>query len=130
MRRGALSQFVAYASVGAIGTAVQYSALFVLVRTGTFQAVAASCVGAVAGALVNYTLNYHVTFRSSEPHRTIAPRFFFIAVSGISTNSLLMSLLVHGLHMPWPTAQCATTICVLVVTYTTNSLWAFQTRQP
>ena len=43
-------------------------------------AVAASTLGAIAGALVNYSLNHRFTFASDKAHRQALPRFAVVAV--------------------------------------------------
>jgi len=129
VRGGRFARFVAYACVGAAGTAVQYVVLAVLVSTGTLGAVAASCVGAAAGAVVNYLLNHRFTFRSDNAHRVAAPRFFVVAAAGVACTSLLMTVFTHAWLMPWLVAQCVTTACLLALTYTINSAWAFRSAE-
>ncbi|KVG64486.1 GtrA family protein [Burkholderia pseudomultivorans] len=122
-------RFVRYASVGAIGTAVQYGTTAMLVSLRACEVVVASCAGAIAGAGVNYLLNYHVTFRATGAHCTTALRFFSVAVPGIAINGALMWLLSHRGGWPWLPAQCMSTVIVLVMTYTANSLWTFRMRR-
>lgn len=129
MMSRAMLRFVGYACVGAAGTTVQYLVLVALVSMHALEAVAASCVGAVAGAIVNYCLNYRFTFRATHAHRKAAPRFFLVAGAGLGLNGALMSVLTHWARLPWWLAQCATTACVLVLTYTASSIWTFRPRQ-
>jgi putative flippase GtrA len=117
-------RFCAYACVGAAGTGVQYVVLYALVSSKMLGAVAASCIGAI----VNYLLNYHLTFRSTSRHAHVAPRFFAVAAAGIAVNSVCMFLLANCLHVPYLIAQCAATVCVLATTYVANSIWAFKTH--
>ncbi len=126
MTRSGFRRFVGYACVGATGTIVQYVILAVLVSSRTCGVVAASCIGAVAGGVVNYLLNYHITFRATGSHRQTAPRFFAIAILGIVLNSALMFVLTHPSTMSWLPAQFITTASVLLLTYTASSLWTFR----
>ena len=121
-------RFCAFACVGATGSGVQYVVLFALVSTKMLGAVAASCIGAVFGAIVNYALNYHLTFRSTGRHAHVAPRFFAVAAAGVVVNSVCMFLLANCLRVPYLLAQCAATVCVLATTYVANSIWAFKTH--
>ncbi len=121
-------RFCAYVCVGATGTGVQYVVLFALVSTKMLGAVAASGIGAVFGAIVNYVLNYHLTFKSTGRHAHVAPRFFAVAAAGLAVNSVCMFALVNYLHLPYLLAQCAATVCVLATTYVANSIWAFKTH--
>jgi putative flippase GtrA len=74
-----LRRFMIYAAVGATGTSVQYVTLFALVQLHICGPLVASCVGAVAGAITNYGMNYRFTFQSSEGHSKTATRFFIVA---------------------------------------------------
>jgi len=118
-----------YACVGATGTAIQYLVLGTLVRTHVLGVVAASCVGALCGAIVNYGLNYRFTFRNAPPHRTAAPRFVLVAAAALGLNGALMFVLTHWTPLPWLPAQCITTACVLLLTYTASSVWTFRARR-
>ncbi|VWB67976.1 hypothetical protein BPS26883_03217 [Burkholderia pseudomultivorans] len=122
-------RFVRYASVGAIGTAMQYGTTAMLVSLRACDVVVASCTGAIAGAGVNYLLNYHVTFRAVGSHCATALRFFPVAALGIAVNGVLMWLLSYRGRWPWLAAQCMSTGVVLVTTYTANSLWTFRIRR-
>jgi putative flippase GtrA len=124
-----IRRFVGYTCVGAAGTAVQYGVLSALVLVHACGAVVASALGALGGAIVNYGLNYHLTFRATRSHREAAPRFFAVAAVGVALNSALMYVLIHLLGIGWLLAQFATTGCVLILTYCANSLWTFQTRR-
>ncbi|CAG9226974.1 membrane hypothetical protein [Paraburkholderia tropica] len=126
MRRVALTRFVGYACVGATGTLVQYMTLAALVMAHTVGPVVASCLGAVAGALINYYLNHRFTFRSGLPHAKSAPRFFVIAAAGLALNGALMLVLTHLADVAWMVAQCVTTAVLLVLTYTASSVWTFR----
>lgn len=122
-------RFVGYACVGATGTAMQYAVLATLVSLHALGAVAASCIGAIAGAIVNYGLNYRFTFRATGAHHRTAPRFFAVAVAGIVINSALMFAFTRWLRLSWLPAQCITTGCVLLLTYTASSLWTFRVHR-
>jgi putative flippase GtrA len=126
--RDQVARFCTYACVGAAGTVVQYLVLAVLVSTHLLGPAAASGLGAVGGALVNYLLNYRFTFRSTGAHRTTAPRFLVVAAAGVGLNSALMLLLADQLRVPWMAAQLMTTACVLALTYSANSVWSFRSR--
>jgi putative flippase GtrA len=118
-------QFVRYAGAGAIGTAAHYAVLIALVQLAGIAAVAASTAGAVAGALVNYGLNYRFTFASDKAHVHALPRFAAVALGGIALNALVMAavLAVFGPH--YLVAQVVATGAVLVAGYVANRAWTF-----
>jgi putative flippase GtrA len=106
MKNIKLFRFLKYTCVGAAGTAFQYMILILLVSTGSTGPVAASSVGAIFGAIINYILNYHFTFRSRENHSRSAPRFFFVAITGFCVNWVSMT-----------------------VTFLANTAWTFNPKQ-
>jgi putative flippase GtrA len=119
-------QFALFVIVGTLATGTQLLCLVSLVEFGAWPPLAASCVGAAAGALVSYWLNYHHTFRSIRPHRTALPRFLAAAVAAFILNGALLAglLWLFGLH--YLLAQVVTTLLVLVFTFTAGRLWAFR----
>jgi putative flippase GtrA len=129
VRRAELLRFIGYAFVGAGGTAVQYAVLASLVFVKLSGAVTASCIGAIAGAVVNYLLNYRFTFKASGSHRRAAPRFAIVAGAAIALNGALMAALTHHLSVAWLPAQAATTLCVLLFTYAASACWTFRAER-
>jgi putative flippase GtrA len=124
-----LVRFVAYAGVGAIGTAAHYAVLTSLVLMQACGPWLASAFGASVGAVLNYVLNYRLTFRATASHGKTAPRFFAIATAGVGLNYALMLVLIQRLGASWLVAQLVTTVCVLLLTYSANSLWTFRLRR-
>jgi putative flippase GtrA len=81
------------------------------------------------GAVVNYLLNYHLTFRSRSSHQVVAPRFALVAVLGAVINaSLVLGLVRLGAH--YLAAQVAATLFVLVAGFNANLRWTFSDRSP
>jgi putative flippase GtrA len=124
---GIASQFLSFATVGAIGTAAHYATLIAGVSQG-LGPVTASAIGCTVGALVNYVLNYHVTFRSRLAHWHSAPRFALIAVASLLLNTLLMAVGVEGLGLHYLVAQVFATGVVLCCNFVLSRVWAFSGR--
>jgi putative flippase GtrA len=118
-------QLLRYGFVGAVGTALQYAILVLLVQFGHAPAVAASTTGAVAGALVNYALNHRYTFASDRSHDHAAPRFAVVALGGIAVNAIVMAALlgVGGFH--YLAAQVVATGVVFFLGFLVNRAWTF-----
>jgi putative flippase GtrA len=112
--------------VGAFGTAAQYLVLILLVQWSGATPVPASLLGYLAGALVNYLLNYHLTFRSDAPHRHAMPRFFAVAGLGLLLNGSVMHLLVNGAGVHYLASQVAATVLLLLFNYLANAYWTFR----
>lgn len=105
---------------------MHYATLVALVRGANVGPVAASGLGALLGALVNYRLNYSFTFRSDKRHRDVIAKFLAVAAVGLGLNVALMALLTHLLSLYYLAAQVLTTGTVLLWTFTGNRLWSFR----
>ncbi len=114
-----------FAGVGAIGTAAQYLVLVLLVEGPAVNPVLASTLGFGLGAIVNYLLNYHYTFRSDKSHLEAASKFFSVALVGALTNTLLMYLGTEWLGLNYLLAQILATGAVLVQNFLLNRYWTF-----
>jgi putative flippase GtrA len=125
IRSGIARQFLSFAAVGAVGTAVHYATLVTGVQL-ELDPVTASALGWSLGAVANYTLNYHLTFRSRLAHRQIVPRFALIAATGLLLNTLLMAVEVDWLGMHYLVAQFLTTGALLCWNFVMSRIWAFK----
>ena len=119
------AQFIKYAGSGAVGTTVHYLLLAVLVEGLGVGAVAASSFGAVAGALVNYALNYRYTFRSTRPHCESLARFAVVSVAGIVLNALVVAVGTATFGWHYLIAQVVATGVVLCSAFAVNRAWTF-----
>lgn len=125
----ALRGFASYACAGAVGTALQYTVLVLVV--GAFPdalsasgVVWASTLGATLGAGANYLLNHRFSFRSVSRHREAAPRFALVAAVSLAINAAIVGSLCAG-GLPPLVAQLAATAAVLVIGFLINRYWTF-----
>jgi putative flippase GtrA len=125
LRRPTAPQFLRYAGAGVAGTALHYAVLVVLVQLAGLGAVVASTLGAVAGALVNYSLNHQFTFASDKAHGHALPRFALVAVAGIALNAAVLAAMLAFVTSQYLVAQLAATGAVLVAGFLTNRAWTF-----
>jgi len=120
-------QFIRFAAVGASGTAVQYSILYIgTAMFGIRVAAAASGVGYMCGSVVNYLLNYFFTFESGKSHAEAATKYFSLLAVGFCINTGLMALLVHQLDWNKWIAQFFTTGIGLIYNFLGSRFWAFK----
>ncbi|MEM5402011.1 GtrA family protein [Paraburkholderia unamae] len=124
----AVRRFVVYAGVGAIGTGAQYAILIAMVHSGLASPAVSSMAGATAGAIVNYSLNRQITFRSKSNPLSTAPKFAIIALLGVLMNGACMKFFVTSLGLNYLIAQLVTTALVLGLTYLLNSAWTFNEK--
>ena len=118
-------QLFLYSLIGAIGTIGHYVILIVLVEIFVIAPVTATTFGFIVGALINYFLNYYLTFRSQKSHSEALFKFTVVAVVGAGINSLIMYLGTEFGAMHYIVAQVIATGIVLLLTFTINKLWTF-----
>jgi putative flippase GtrA len=119
-----IDKFIVFSAVGVIGTLGHYSILYALVEYYGSNPVWASGWGALAGLIINYVLNYSLTFKSQRSHAKTFPKFALIASLGLCLNIALMVLLTQYLYYLY--AQVVTTAVILVWSFIANSYWTFQ----
>ena len=119
-------QFIRYAGVGSIGTAAQYLTLILLVQFLRLDPIIASVPSFIVGGLINYFLNYRITFRSDIPHQRAIPKFFAIAFVGLAINSVMMAVVIEFFKLYYLMSQVIATGAVLVWTFSVNRLWTFK----
>lgn len=121
-----IKQFFSFAAVGLFGTAAHYSALIALVQLAHADPVLSSAIGFVVGALVNYGLNYRLTFRSNKLHRDSMPKFFLVALFGLGFNTAIMHLVTDLWKLHYLVGQVMATGGVLLWNFSVNRCWTFR----
>ncbi len=121
-----ITQFIRYAGVGAIGTAAQYLTLILLVQFLKFDPLMASAQGFIIGGLVNYFLNYRITFKSDISHKQAILKFFAIAFIGLAINSMMMTVAIEFIKLHYLLSQVIASGVVLIWTFLGNRLWTFK----
>ncbi|WP_317205790.1 GtrA family protein [Janthinobacterium sp.] len=119
-------QFLRFAAVGASGTAVQYSVLWLGVELLGVSAAAASGAGYMLGAVVNYILNYFFTFQSSKSHGEAISKYFTLLAIGWCMNTGLVWFLAHEQGWNYWLAQILATGIGLAWNFAGSRWWAFK----
>ena len=119
-------QFVKFAVVGVLNSAIQYLVfLFLYSFTGT-QYLLASIIGYLAGMINSYILNRRWTFGSrSQKLFTELSRFVAVNLVSLGVNLGLLYLLVStGVMIPqW--AQVVAIVGSTLVNFVLNKVWTF-----
>ncbi len=121
-----LRQFVKFTGVGFASAIGHYGLLIALVQLAAVPAVPASAAGALLGAVINYSLNYRYTFRSTRQHREAVLRFAVIAAVGLALNTLFMWIGVVLIGAHYLLSQVITTVLVLIWSFAGNRYWTFR----
>jgi glycosyltransferase involved in cell wall biosynthesis len=114
-----------YFGAGGMGTTIHYLLLALLVEVGTVAPPVAAAAGSITGALVNYALNYHLTFASKAPHGRTMFKFMVVALLSALLNASGMSLLTSSFGVHYLAAQLACTAMVFGLGYLLNRAWTF-----
>ena len=120
-----MRQFVKFTGVGFVSAIGHYGLLIALVQIAAVPAVPASAAGALLGAWINYSLNYHYTFRSTRQHRESVLRFAIVAAVGLVLNTLFMWVGVELIGAHYLLSQVVTTGLVLIWSFASNRYWTF-----
>ena len=117
--------FVRYTGAGGIGTVCHFLVLTLSVEFLALKPSIGTVVGALAGASVNYWLNYHLTFSSNQQHRQTLPRFLAVAALGVGLSAITMELVAVEAGQHYLVGQIVATLVVLIVGFGLNKLWTF-----
>lgn len=118
-------QFFIYAGIGAIGTVGHYATLVLLVQVIHTDPVFASTIGFIVGALINYLLNYRITFNSNKRHREALIKFLIVASLGAVINAAIMTAGINLFDIHYLVIQVVATCFVLALNFTANKYWTF-----
>lgn len=119
-------QFLTFAAIGSLGTAVHYTILIMLASGVELAPVLATSIGALFGALTNYLLNYRYTFRSSQKHTVALSKFIAVALVGFGINAFIVEIGVTYARWHYLIAQVLATIAVLFWGFAANKIWTFK----
>jgi len=109
---------------GGLATALHWLVMTALVSIQV-PAVAATALGAIAGACLNYLLQYHFTFRARTDHTKSVPVYVLVAALGWLANLGLFAGLHLLLDLPAASAQVLTTGIVALLNYVLYKRFVF-----
>jgi putative flippase GtrA len=123
---GSMAQFIRFALVGVLNSAIQYLVfLFLYSLIGT-QYLMASIIGYVAGMINSYILNRRWTFGSrNQELLTELGRFVAVNLVSLGVNLGLLFLLVSSGAMAPQWAQVLAIAGSTLVNFVLNKVWTF-----
>ena len=111
------SEFLRFAAVGVVATAIHYSILIFLVERMRAPLIPSTSTGFVAGAIVSFVLNRVITFRHQPSFARGLTKFVLIGFIGLGFNALIVAGLTQ-IRLPYILAQMIATGLVLVWNFT------------
>ncbi|MBT8070656.1 MAG: GtrA family protein [Gammaproteobacteria bacterium] len=119
------AQFVRFTLVGITATLSTYAVLILLVEVFRLSPILASIIGYLVGIVVNYKLNYGFTFRSSNRHHILFPKFLIVMLVGLLLNVLIMFIGMNWLGIHYILSQLVAVAFVLTWSFVANRFWVF-----
>jgi putative flippase GtrA len=120
------AQFLSFAIIGVLGTGVHYLVLVMLVSGAGIAPVVATTVGAFCGAIVNYVLNYRLTFESRKRHAEALSKFLAVAGVGFVINAAIVAAGTRRTTWHYLVIQVIATALVLFWGFAANRMWTFR----
>lgn len=118
-------QFLRFAAVGVVATAVHYAVLFSLVEFAGVQPVLATIAGFLTGGVVGYVLNRRFTFEERPAYARGLVKFLIVISIGGAINAAIFAFFVaQGLY--YMLAQVIATLIVLVWNFVGARLVVFR----
>ncbi|WP_051687424.1 GtrA family protein [Microbulbifer sp. HZ11] len=122
-----MRRFSSFLLVGGLATGVQYLLLILLVEVVGMFAVMASVIAYGASAVINYLLNFYITFEGQAGHRQALPRFAGVVMVGLGVNTVSFTLLL--ILFPYLLAQVGATLVTLVCNFVLHQFWVYRERK-
>lgn len=113
---------------GGSATLLHYSVMVLLMFEGIYP-VYATAIGALCGAIFNYFLQYHYTFKSDKSH--LHTMFAYSIAAGVAflSNSLLFVFFYNFLNIEVILSQLVTTAIVTVQNYLLYKYFIFFSKE-
>lgn len=101
---------------GGASTLLHWAVMALLMLVGSTPAIA-TAGGATAGAVANYLLQFHVTFRARADHRRALPRYLVAVGLSWVANLLCFTLFHTALGLGAATSQGLTSLLLAIASF-------------
>jgi putative flippase GtrA len=118
-------QFLRYIVAGGSALGLHLLLMTILIETGSSGEIAASAAGFIAGCLLNYTLQYYITFASEVNHQSAVLRYTAVTLAMLILNLLIFKALLMLTGSSWVTAQLLASGVVFVGNFLINRRFTF-----
>ncbi|MCK0107245.1 GtrA family protein [Marinobacter sp. S0848L] len=109
-------QFQGFVAAGGLATLLHWLVMASLIGTGLAPVLATAC-GSVSGAVLNYSLQRCLAFRSAGPHSVTLIRYISACFGAWFCNLGFFFLLSSFLALPVTLSQIVTTALVAALNY-------------
>lgn len=131
LKRRIIRQFVKFGVVGASSTVIDWGIFYILIWTMPIYYLYAKVISFSFALLNSFIWNRRWTFRSKDSKRAKQfTKFLFIALIGLSLNTLIMYIVVNHLHHRKIIGLICATAIVTFWNFLANKLWVFKGSEP
>lgn len=122
-----LKQFLKFCIVGTVGTAIDFSLLYLLVEFAHVWYLLAATISFIVAVINNYIFNKFWTFKDRDKDflRQFG-RFLVVSIIGLGLNVLILYVLVEFAGMWYILAKVLATGVVLIWNFFANKYWTFK----
>jgi putative flippase GtrA len=120
-----ISIFVRYIVAGSVAAAAHFGVLWLLVEWFAVYPTLASALGFCVATGINYSLQYHWTFRVTGPHGVIFTRYLLVTIAMLGVNTALFWVLNEFGGIPYLLTQAVATGSVVILNFTINRRYTF-----
>jgi len=128
-RISTLIRWCKFNMVGAIGTAVQLTAVAILNRVTGGHYMVATAVALELTLLHNFVWHLNYTWRDRRERSALLSQLIRFHLSNgmvsMAGNLALMPILVHGAHLPVVVSNAIAIICCSILNFCLGDGWAF-----
>jgi putative flippase GtrA len=127
IRPGAYTQFLKFALIGAVNTALHYVVFLVLLKFVKIDYLIASSIGYCSGVLNSYYMNRRWTFAAATGSSILEfSQFVCINVIALSVNLISLNVLVTSFKIIPELAQVIAIVLSTVCNFVGNKYWTFR----
>ncbi|MFC1647737.1 GtrA family protein [Patescibacteria group bacterium] len=119
--------FIKYSIVGASGTIVDLTILYLLVEYAHINVFIAATISFIIAVFNNFTLNKFWTFQdNSQKYTRQFLKFFMVSLVGLLLTLSFMYFFISVVGIWYMLAKIFTTFIVLIWNFTVNKYWTFK----
>ena len=119
-------EFVRFAVVGAVATAIHAAVFALAIETTPIDPVAATAGAFGVAFLGRYALNRRRTFASRANPVAQLPRYLAVQLAGLALNAVIMAFAVHAQRWSPYAGLALAIVLVPPVTFALSRSWAFR----
>lgn len=120
-----MTTFIRYIIAGGIAAGVHFLVLIFLVELFNSYPPVASAIGFIIACMVNYTLQYHWTFKTQGSHKVMMTRYTLVTSLTFCVNLGIFWMLYELIGLQYIVSQFISTGVVTIINYLINKHYTF-----